>query len=377
MTHDFKDGLLKLKYWPFDLVPRPDGELVWADRRSLKDQVSRLGRRLGRHEAVSLHLLWADFGAGKTHTLLYLKQQSEKGDYGAVLPLYCALPKGCRSFLDIYRAMVRAVPTQLLKDAFEKATSRVGREELKRKLGDIWLNLYRCFQAIALGGEAQERVAVGWLQAETGMTSRELQQLSLVGRIRSTDDAVLSLCGIVRLFNLGGHKRVLLMVDEFQRVEVLRRQQQDDINAGLHGFFNACGHGMSLLLSFSFGEEENIRYFLNPELLSRADPLRISIPLLSTEDGVVFVNDVLSQARQSQEEDSWPVHPEVVPTIVNAVASNFGLTPRRLIKAAGLVFELAEMDMEDGLISNLTPAYVEEMIKRGDFLRIDQHDEEA
>src|ERR1700722_1519672 len=115
------------KYWPFDIVPRT-GELIWADRLALKEQIVLLGRRLGRHEAVSLHLLWADFGAGKTHTLLYLKQQSEKGDYGDVLPLYCALPKGCRSFLDIYRAMARAISTRLFKDAFEEATSRVGRE---------------------------------------------------------------------------------------------------------------------------------------------------------------------------------------------------------------------------------------------------------
>src|SRR4051812_17315636 len=88
-------------YWPFDLVPRKDQPLVWADRRELKTQIVRLGKRLQRHAAVSLHLLWADFGSGKSHTLLYLKQQCERGEYGSICPVYAVLPKGCNSFLDI------------------------------------------------------------------------------------------------------------------------------------------------------------------------------------------------------------------------------------------------------------------------------------
>src|SRR5579872_4954521 len=150
MTPHYDSGPLGFKYWPFGIVPRPGGELVWADRAALKDQVVRLGRRLGRHEAVSLHLLWADFGAGKTHTLLYIKQEAEKGSYGSVLPLYCALPKGCRSFLDIYRAIVRAIPSELLRQAYQKALIDVGRERLTTTLANIWPNLPRCFSAIAI-----------------------------------------------------------------------------------------------------------------------------------------------------------------------------------------------------------------------------------
>jgi hypothetical protein len=195
-----------------------------------------------------------------------------------------------------------------------------------------------------------------------------------MGRIKSTDDAVLALLGIVRMFNLGGRRRVLLMVDEFQRVEVLRQQFQDDINAGLHGFFNACAHGMSLLLSFSFGVEGNIKHFLNPELLSRVDPLRISIPMLTRDEGVVFLQDIIGRARGSS--DGWPVSADVIPAIVTAVAEKFELTPRRLLKAADLVFSSAEMEIEDGVLSEVTSTYVLEMVKRGEFSRIDEIESE-
>jgi hypothetical protein len=179
----------------------------------------------------------------------------------------------------------------------------------------------------------------------------------------------------VQLFSLAGHVRALFMVDEFQRVETLRRQQQDDINAGLHGFFNACGQGMSLLLSFSFGVEENIRHFLNPELLSRVDPLRISIPMLTKDEGQVFLTELLAEAKYP--DGHWPVRAEVIPAIVTNVASRFDLTPRRLVKAAGLVFELAAMELEDGLLQELDGEYVKRMVERGDFARIDEQEEES
>jgi hypothetical protein len=375
MTPIEQTGLFGFKYWPFAIVPGSNDEIVWADRATLKQQIVRLGQRLSRHTAVSLHLLWADFGAGKTHTLLYLKQQSERGQFGPIIPFYCALPKGCRDFIDIYRAIVRNIPVQVLRDAYKEATQLVGRASLDSTLSAISPNLPRCIQAIAIGSESHQRVAMAWLHAEVGLPTRELHSLSIIGRLRSTDDAMAALCGIVRLFNIGGHKRVLLMVDEFQRVEVLRKQQQDDINAGLHGFFNSCPSGMSLLLSFSFGVEENIRHFLNRELLSRVDPLRLSIPAMSEQDGITFLNDVIAQARG--ESCPWPVSEDVVPSIVAGVASSFKLTPRRLLKAASLVFELAEIDLESGAISKLTSEYVSHMIAQGNFTRIDEQEEDA
>jgi hypothetical protein len=362
------------KYWPFDLVPRPGEPLVWADRSTLKEQVTRLGRRMGRHEAVSLHLLWADFGAGKTHTLLYFKQEAERGEFGSVLPLYCALPKGCRQFLDIYRAIVRSVPAALLRATYDNACKTAGRGRVDEELNLIWAALPRCFRTIAIGGDEQRAAALGWLHSEPGLSTRMLHSLSIVGRIKSTDEAVLALQGIIRLLNLAGHKRVVLLVDEFQRVEALRKQQQDDINAGLHGFFNACGAGMSLVLSFSFGVEGNVKYFLNNELLSRVDPLRISIPSMTSPEGLTFLTEILEGARRH--ESTWSVTNDVLPRIVDELHSRFKLTPRRLLKAAGLVFELAAIDIEDGAISSLSGEYVSKMVANGDFDRIDQSEED-
>jgi hypothetical protein len=58
------------------------------------------------------------------------------------------------------------------------------------------------------------------------------------------------------------------------------------------------------------------------------------------------------------------------------VSTKFKLTPRRLLKAAGLVFELGAMDLEDGIVSEISPAYVKQMADRGDFLRVDDQEDQ-
>jgi len=177
----------------------------------------------------------------------------------------------------------------------------------------------------------------------------------------------------VSLLNIAGNQRALLMIDEFQRVEVLRGNQQADINAALHGLFNQCSHGLSLLLSFSFGVEENLRHFLNGELLSRVDPLRITIPVLTSPEAVEFLEDVIRQARSEATDPRVSI--DLVPTIVSALAPRFRLTPRRLIKAAALVFELGAIELEDGAIETLSASYVQQMVAEGNFDRIDDKED--
>jgi len=153
---------------------------VWADRAVLLRQLNRLGRRLAGQQAASLHLLWADFGAGKTHTLLYLKQEIEAGKFGSIMPVYCALPKGCKTFVDIYRAVVRSVPADAIVHAYQRASRLVGRESVDKTLSDLWPSLAQCVRAVAIGGEQQRHVALGWLHAEPSLPTRDLQGLSIV-----------------------------------------------------------------------------------------------------------------------------------------------------------------------------------------------------
>jgi hypothetical protein len=342
---------LKLKRWPFALVPSEGAVLVWADRQDLRNRVSRVMRALERNSAPTLHLLWADFGAGKTHTLRFIEQEATAGRFKGVTPIYSALPKGCRYFLDIYRSVIRALGPRRLGDAYHLAANKVDAQSVKEGWPDLWT----AFKILAIGNDTQKTVAWNWVTATAGLSRRELMSVSLHARVGSTESAVSALDGVARLLSAASGKRVLLMIDEFQRVETLRQADRDEINAGLHSFYNAAQSGLSMILSFSFGVEENIKHFLNRELLSRADPVRLSIPQLTLEEGAMFLRDVIGSA--SEEPTRLFVSDETITKVVAAVAKQSPLTPRRLLKVMGHISNEAMSDLEDGVITEVTSEY--------------------
>jgi hypothetical protein len=346
---------LGLTHWPFALVPPEGVDLVWADRDELRHRVSRVMRSLTRSSAPTLHLLWADFGAGKTHTLRFIAQEASAERFPGVVAIYSALPKGSRHFVDIYRTVIRAVGPARIADAYEAAAKKKESDALRAQWPDLWL----AFKLVALGSDGQKAVAWNWLTATPGMSRQELAAVSLHGKVGSTDYAIQALTGITRLLSVAWAKRVLLMIDEFQRVETLRDRDRDEINAGLHSLYNAAQGGLSILLSFSFGVPENIKHFLNKELLDRADPVRLSIPNLSAEQATVFVHDIIAAA--SSNPSALFVSDSTIATVVEVVEGRSLLTPRTLLKVMGHLVNEALADLEDGVISEISSAYAKKI----------------
>lgn len=357
--NEFSDlRLLNLKRWPFALVPAEGSELVWADRAELLRRVTRLMRALHRHTAPTLNLLWADFGAGKTHTLRFIEQEASLGHFAGITPIYSALPKGCRYFLDIYRAILRALGPGKLGEAQVLSAKEPDAQAIQNEWSDLW----SAFKILAIGNEAQRTIAWNWLSATPGLSHRELALVSLHGRIGSTEQAVLALNAVVKLLSLASGNRVLLMIDEFQRVETLRQTDRNEINAGLHSFYNEAQSGLSIILSFSFGVEENIKHFLNKELLDRVDPVRLSIPTLTSEEAVIFLKDVILPAC---EDPTRPfVNDRTIRDVVDLTAEQAQLTPRRLLKLMGYIASEALADLEDGVIKSVTQEYARQVARK-------------
>ncbi|MCL0092154.1 hypothetical protein M1N92_00510, partial [Dehalococcoidia bacterium] len=93
---------LGLVDWPFRVVPIRGDMVIWAGRQQLKGQVERLVRNISRRSVSSLHLMWADFGAGKTHTLYYIESLAKEHN---LLPIYVEWPKKTATFVDVYRVI--------------------------------------------------------------------------------------------------------------------------------------------------------------------------------------------------------------------------------------------------------------------------------
>jgi len=69
---------LNLRGWPFRVVPDLEFAAIWAGRPETKQQLERLVGRMQFLPRSSLHLLWANFGMGKTHTLLHLQHLCQR-----------------------------------------------------------------------------------------------------------------------------------------------------------------------------------------------------------------------------------------------------------------------------------------------------------
>ncbi len=359
-VHDGALELLGLASWPFHVVPVQDTTLVWADRKDLHNQIHRLVRRLTRHQASTLHLLWADFGAGKTHTLLYLRQLAHSEPGSVIFPVYTVLPRAPRSFVDIYRAIIQGVGFDRLLSVYEAARRSGERSPLTHgSLSGLTPGVATAFEALRIGNDTLRQTSIRWLSADPSLTRKELQDASLPSKIRSTDEALAVLASVTRLL-ISQRSRVLIMVDEFQRSGMLRRAYLDEINAGLHSYFNDCPLGLSLILSFSFGSVDNIRHHLNEELRSRADPFIFAIPALDKSSACEFLLNLITESKAPDKRIN--ISEGVYSVIAEHVAQLGPISPRRLIQAADSVFSEALLDLEDELIATVNVDYARNIL---------------
>ena len=93
---------LNLKAWPFQLVPDAESARIWAGRSRTKKQLERLLWKMQFAPKSGLHLLWANFGMGKTHTLLHLRHLCQQTQ-DRLIPLCAVMPRRVNGFLDVYR----------------------------------------------------------------------------------------------------------------------------------------------------------------------------------------------------------------------------------------------------------------------------------
>src|SRR5438128_239573 len=87
-----------------------------ADRRQASQDLEALVSNLSRRRASSMHLLWSWVGAGKTHSLLYLKYLTKSSP--KLLAVFTEFPKTARTFADVVRQLARALPLELIAEQY-------------------------------------------------------------------------------------------------------------------------------------------------------------------------------------------------------------------------------------------------------------------
>lgn len=283
---------LGLREFPFKNVPPTEATSFWVGRVEFKSELEDLVATWTHRPDSGIYLLWADFGAGKTHALRYLQYLASTLSPPASVA-YCELPKETRSFKSVYEQIARQLPERALIDQI-----RIFREEY----GDQWLeapelqgdrDTPRVLWALAqTSDQPQGEIARKWLRGET-LLAAERRIINNISPIKTSDDATRTLGTICRLLVRNeGSCRLVLMLDEFQRIGEASAKRLYEVNSGIHTLYNSCPTGLAVILTYSFGRKQNINYLVSDELKRRVTKM-YNLESLSIEDSVSFVHELV------------------------------------------------------------------------------------
>ncbi len=349
-----------LKRWPFSSTPSPDQSLIWAGRPELKHQVDRLITSWRLDDSNSLYLIWATWGAGKTHFLCFLRQQVETRSEPGFASVYCEVPNGAFHFLDLYRQIVQNLPIEKFLDLVaRKLATRLdalGMPGIGRHL-----DVEKALWYIATDAGGKGHIASRWLQAAAGVTQRELNSTGITSPIRGTTDAASVLAALWNLFSdcSGASTRLLLLLDEYQRVGALSPVRSNEISDGLLTLFNSSKRGIKVFLSLRSGDYDNVRIIVPRALVSRASRDAFKIDELSGQLGLTFVAELLKQVRPPGNwEAYYPFTHDTVEGVLADLQCVGPITPRRVLQCLGHVLSTVNSERH---ISTSQPISLGEM----------------
>jgi hypothetical protein len=336
---------LNLEDWPFQVVPSEEAAKIWVGRPEFERKLRGLLSTVQRVNPSRIVLLWAAYGAGKTHALRYLTHLASEDE--DVRALYVVTPKGIKHFLDVYRAVVDAA---LRSDLI----SELGLALYKRSGPEQPTNLRRALVRIVSLNEPQTRTPVAWLKAEK-ISATELRSNGLTRRLETSADGIDTLNEFVELLRTELGVKLMLLLDEIQELGELAPRQLDEAVGGLHKVFDRNTEGLTLVFSFTTAARDTVEAIIGRTLYERRSDV-LTLPALSTDEGVAFIEGLIASHSIDEALAPFPFTPAAVRAVVEQVPSPDGFTPRELIRAFDAIMRDAEMDVQDGVLKELTSA---------------------
>lgn len=336
---------------PFSLTASPETAACWAGRPQVLLSLKRLQKSYEHRSDSSLDMLWANLGAGKSHALYHLSHLLKHGSKPAsVVPLFVELPEQLKRFSDLYRRIVSEIPKEVLASQISASTSPIPED------------LRRAANALANGGPTEKRLAIDWLEANKPHMA-DLRRATGIGtRIEDDVHAADVLCGIASAM-AGSGCRLVLLLDEFQRIGVLQPRARETVLSSMRSVFSRTPQFFSVVLAVGSRLEQNAIALLPGELrtLMGMRP-SVSLPEMNPDEALEFVLGRFKFFRPAGYVGSETA-PFSKPALLDAVAfigeqKEAKLIPRTLMNSLAWVYDTAEpgpcgMIQSDATINSL------------------------
>ncbi|UVC16136.1 hypothetical protein [Mesorhizobium onobrychidis] len=289
----------------------------------------------------SLDIVWANFGAGKTHFLLHLIEMAKK-EAGShrFLPSYVEVPEQTRQFLDVYRRVLASWPLENVANAIQE-------------FGSAESDLARAAQTYIHGGAAERSLIHDWIGG--GRPSlKDLRNASGIStRIDDDIRAAEILSQIISAF-AARSQRVMLCLDEFQRLAFGNPKQGQRIMQSIRSLLSANSNWLSVVLGVASRAESTALEILPSELKTLVG-IRpgIALPALDEAEAVSFAVERMASFRPTgySGDPAAPFGADGLAALVNALHAKTGgaASPRVLLQALAWVYD--EMQFEGRILS--------------------------
>jgi len=367
---------LHLTDWPFHTIPDEQYCTFMADREQMHQDLNLMLRNFSRRDNSTINIMWAWYGAGKTHTLKYLAYLCRKKNV-VFVPIYNEFPREIRSFLDLFKTFIESIDIELIKDSFLEVFTSPRKGEAQNLLDRDYPDLSNAMKSLCMERGDKASIAMNWLRAQN-VPLRELKSINISARIDKAEKALKVIEWLIKLFNWAQPSirtvpaRIFWMIDEFQKIATCRANIREEINSCLHSAFNRCPRSFSLILSFSGNPERQLPAWISRELANRIGMEKVWIlPPLTSSEAFKFISDVLNNYRETSFNHptlTFPFDKKAIETIIVILKSKTEIRPRTIMQACNAVLEEADLKIESGELEIITHDFVESVLKDRTFV---------
>lgn len=342
--------------WPFRVVPERSSEL-WADRKALLKDLDSLVKDPSEKERSTICCFWGYVGAGKSHSLFYLKWLAERT--GESLFIFSPMPKEIRKFAELYQhgffkplnffalskiaAEVWIKFNQGLSPRNELATLEKFTSEVSNGWIDFAQAIMNLGRIVALTGSIRDPICLAvqaWLSG-VRLSKTELRMIGVSAFLKEETDFVCAASSIIKLLTYrkdgcNGFRNVFWALDDCHYLATLKTSPKafNQVQQGLRDSFDACPNNLCLILSFASKDASKLDELLIEDLSSRISR-RIQIPPLSDDEASEFIIDLINAKpfKKGHNEDSYyPYTEEAIHKTIELCKEKTDCTPRNLMK---------------------------------------------
>jgi hypothetical protein len=247
-------------------------------------------------------------------------------------------------------------------------------EQINKEISSGWTDFAQIISSlgriVALTGSMTDPIAlnaVAWLKGQR-LSTRDLRILGASSNLTYDADFVRAAVALVRMFVY--HSKdphpFFWLLDDCHFMAGMKPGQKGLalIQQGVRDVFDGCPTNFGLLMAFASKDSSHLDELLIGDIRSRASH-RIEIPIMTHEESVEFVEDLLgdSSVRVSDKSPStYPFSKSALARFVDLVSSKVDLTPREIMKALDQLVSAAERKLypkqiDEEFVSGFMKAY--------------------